>query len=198
LKENSVRPSSWWKRRNWWKIAFFILLVVFEFTREFAVLGADTALMPKIAVMASVFRHGQFSYVSGRWVRIDGGEAFYPTTVTIQCDEDKKECVQATISMINGYITSPDINIYRANFTANTISYQDDGPLCVRYTVKIDFELQKVFSTRERKDGPDKETCQGRERRVELTLGGGYQPTAKPFGDHWVPLVDATFSLFAR
>ena len=39
--------------RNWWKVGFFVLLVVFEFTREFLVLANDAQANP--SSMANIF-----------------------------------------------------------------------------------------------------------------------------------------------
>lgn len=97
--------------------------------------------------------------------------------------------------MFDGYLLQPDVSTYSATFTPEAINYQNDDPQCARYSVRVDLKLKKVFALRERKDMPDNEMCRQLERRVEMTLGKGYQPNAKPFGDHWVPLMRVAAAL---
>jgi hypothetical protein len=41
---DDLKPASWWKRRNWWRIAFFTVLIAFEVTRELFVLSMHRPL----------------------------------------------------------------------------------------------------------------------------------------------------------
>lgn len=68
----SAESKSWLKRRNWWKIGFFVMLVAFEFMREIAVLSANSP--PAISGNAFVSELGPFVMARGRWVRLDKDE----------------------------------------------------------------------------------------------------------------------------
>ena len=52
--EQSVSSDKKRVSRNWWKVAFFVSLVVFEVTREYAVVASSTAAQPN--TMANLFR----------------------------------------------------------------------------------------------------------------------------------------------
>jgi hypothetical protein len=94
--------------------------------------------------------------------------------------------------MINGlYVSAPDITNYDATFTPDGITYENDFPICVHYSTRIDLKLNKVFAVRERKQGvkgPGTDACSKLEDRLEMQLGDGFDP-ARDKIDHIVPLM---------
>ncbi len=187
MNESEARPS-WWRRRNWWKIGFFIMLVLFEFTREIAVIAGDPP--PRVATSQYVGTTLGYTLAKGRWARIDGGGKLLPGATSIQCDEEKAQCVEATASMFDGYVSDPDVSTYDAKFTTDQISYENADPICARYNVRVDLKLKKVFAVRERKPfNPKFPQCKNLEPRIEMTLADGYQRDEEPFGTHFVPML---------
>lgn len=180
--------KSWLKRCNWWKIGFFIMLVLFELAREWAVLASYPE--PKIATSAYVGSFGGFTSAKGRWIRLDGGSSIVPTAVNIECSEERRECLEVTAHSNDGYLSEPNVDRFDASFTSDAVSYKNDDPDCASYSVRIDLNLKKVIAVRIRKENPTNDMCAGLERRVEMTLGDGYQSSDKPTTGHFVPLID--------
>ena len=172
--------------RNWWKVAFLVLLVVWEATREAAVIGFNGE--PKIAVLPGVYQYGNFVSAEGRWTRIDAGSPMTPGATIIHCRSDQGTCQEVTTSINNGYVSKPELDVYPATFTTDQVSYTNDDPDCARYSVRIDLKLRKVFAVRERKNDVSTQ-CSSLERRIEMTLGSGYQHDDKYFSRHFLPLV---------
>jgi hypothetical protein len=180
--------SSWWRRRNWWKIGFFVMLALFEIAREVAVIASNQP--PNIATFASVGGTMGFTSAKGRWKRIDGGTKLLPSATTIQCQQAKGECVESNVSFYNGAINEPDISTYGARFSADAISYENNDPLCARYSVRIDLKLKKVFAVRERKPlNSEQPQCKDLEQRIEMSLGNGFQKDENLLAGHFVPLL---------
>lgn len=188
MDETIARPS-WWRRRNWWKIGFFLMLVLFEFAREWAVLASFPE--PKIATNAYVGSYGGFTTAKGRWVRLDGGGSMVPSAVNIECSQERGECLEVVANMMDGYLGSPEVDRFDATFGSDAVSYENDNPDCAKYRVRIDLKLKKVIAVRERKDNPKNEMCAKLEPRIEMTLGDGYQRNEDPTAGHFVPLIDA-------
>lgn len=178
--------KSWWQRRNWWKIGFFVLLIAFEFTREWAVLASSDRA--KIAVSANVFSAGGYTTATGQWMRTDGGERLVPASILIECDEDRGECMEVSTFMLTGSMGTPVIDRFPAQFSPDMVSYENDAPKCARYTVRIDLKLEKVIALRQVKDGPLDKNCDFLEKRVEMTLGSSYDNLEDPLEGHFVPL----------
>lgn len=183
------RPS-WWRRRNWWKIGFFVMLALFEIAREVAVIASDPP--PNIATTAMVTSVMGSTSAKGRWKRLDGGTKLLPGATAIECQQDSGQCVEANISLYNGYWNEPDITTYDARFTSDAISYENDDPLCARYSVRVDLKLEKVFAVRERKPiAAQRPECKTLEPRIEMTLGNGVVEDESGLGGHFVPLLSA-------
>lgn len=192
MTEAEVRKN-WWQRRNWWKIGFFVMLVLFEFTREWAVLASNNN--SRIAVAANVANVGTYTTATGQWVRTDGGGRLVPTAVLIECDQDRAECMEVSTHLATGYVGTPTIDRFQAQFAPDIISYENDNPRCAHYTVRIDLKLEKVIALRKRKDGPFEATCDLLEDRVEMTLADSSDQIEDPFEGHFVPLMSGLAGL---
>jgi hypothetical protein len=176
--------------RNWWKYAFFLMLILFEGAREFAVLTSDTKATPN--VQALMFSSGppdhQRVNAQGTWQRVDGGGNLSSTTVAIECDQDKAECLEVTATMIDKYVFVPDVMRFDAKFGSDYVSYENDFPACVRISVRLDLKLQKVFAVRERKRDAKEKPCANLEDRIEMQLGATHYEDSSLDG-HFLPLM---------
>lgn len=94
------------RRRNWWKVGFFVALLAFEFTRELLVLTEAQGATPN--AMAHVFSYDGFVTVQGSWKRIDGGGSLVPGTVTIECRRETGQCVEASTMINDEFVHAPD------------------------------------------------------------------------------------------
>lgn len=171
--------------RNWWKIAFFVLLFMFELARELLVVSSGPQARP--VSRARVFAMQGYVVAEGTWKRIDGGGKLVPGTVTIECREERGECVEANTAIHDNSVFSPDLSLFKARFTAEAVTYENDFPDCARYTVRIDLKLEKTFATRERKENPGNENCAKLEPRIEMQLADGYE-YEDPTEGHFLPL----------
>lgn len=181
-------------KRNWWKAAFLVSLVLLEFTREWAVLADEKA--PSPVATPFVIHAGDFTSVSGRWIRIDGGGDLVPSLVTIECDRDEDRCLEASTMILDDSVFAPELSWYPAQFGSDAITYENADPRCATYSVRIDLELEKVFAVRTRKEDPELENCGRLERRIEMQLSDGYQPSNDPLEGHFVPIFSVLFALF--
>jgi hypothetical protein len=177
------RRRSW----NWWKIGFFVMLIVFELTREFAVLAATERAQP--SALKTIFGHDGYVVARGRWLRSDGGSQIVPGTVTIECRRETGQCVEASVSTIDKSFLPPELDWFDATFTPDSVSYVNDNPACARYAVRIDLAQERAFATRDRKANPTNEMCAKMEERVAMELGDGYVSDPEPFKGHFVPLI---------
>jgi hypothetical protein len=180
---------SWWRRWNWWKVAFFVMLLLFEGAREIAVIQANSPAYP--ATLATVVSTGDLIVAQGRWNRIDGGSALVPGAVRIECHRDEGRCYEVSYGINGGYVDSPDLSIYPARWGVDQISYENNDPACARYSVRVDQKLEKVFAIRERKDQPSMAgfDCTKLERRMEMTLTDGSEPFADPAKGRFLPML---------
>jgi len=158
--------------RNWWKLAFFVALIAFEFTREIAVLKAH---QPMGGQMFSMGHYGSLIHAEGQWFRSDGGSPLLPGTVSIDCFQEWNTCIEsATILDNSGFIsanTSTDLyEIERIDETG--VTYVGDA-LCATYRARIDLQQKRVFATRTIKDGASGPMCSTLEKRLEMQLGDG-------------------------
>lgn len=129
------------RRRRWngWKIAFFVVLILFELAREVAVLeGAQGAVPNGTAI---VFSYEGSATAKGRWSRIDGGGRLMPAVVTIDCRKELGRCVEASTMISDKYVYAPELDWFDATFGDDAISYENDIPNCARYSVRIDLKL---------------------------------------------------------
>lgn len=184
LQESPVK-----QRRNWWKVGFFVLLVLFEFAREWAVLASGESAQPNS--MARVYSYAGDAVAQGRWKRMDGGSPMTPGTVTIDCRRELGRCVEASTNINQKYVSAPQLDWFEAKFTPEAITYQNDVPDCARYSVRIDLDLKKTFAVRERKENPSNSSCAMLEPRIEMQLADGYESGHNPNEGHLVPLFSA-------
>lgn len=188
----SGEPEAPSKRRvNWWKVGFFVALLAFEVAREAAVVAAVEN--PRTYAKAWVFQSGGYTTATGRWKRIDGGEPLVPATVTIECRESARQCIEASVALNDNYIGAPAIDLFPATFRPEAVTYENDFPQCAKYTVRIDLGLKKVFAVRERKLSPTNPNCKDLEQRIEMQLADGYDPDEKPLDGHFLPLFQILF-----
>lgn len=176
-------------RRNWWKVAFFVALIAFEFAREIAVLASAEGARP--SVTSHFFHMEGFTSAKGSWKRIDGGGSLLPTTVTIECRENTGQCIEASVTMIDQFVYAPELDWFDAQFANDTVSYENDVPDCARYSVRIDMKMEKVFAVRDRKENPTNPNCTKIERRIEMQLGNSSDTWNKSREGHFVPLISA-------
>ena len=182
-------------KRNWWKLAFFVMLVLFEIAREIAVLASAQVAKPSSFSFVSNF--GDYVSATGTWKRIDGGERLLPVTVSIECQENTGKCIEAYTSMIQNTVFAPDISTFDAKFTPDMVTYENNLPTCVKYLVRIDRKIEKAFSVRELKDGTNKTDCPKMEKRIEMQISNGLDKSEPIIQDHFVPIID-TISYFAK
>jgi hypothetical protein len=181
------------RRRNWWKIGFFILLLFFEVAREWAVIASSQTAQPNAS--AHVVSYEGYTVAQGRWKRIDGGSPIVPTTVTIDCRRELRKCVEATTTMSELYVYAPQLDWFNATFGADAVTYENDVPECARYSVRIDLKLKKAFAVRERKTAPSNPECAKLEPRVEMQMADGYDSGKNPAAGHIVPIFAAIRAL---
>jgi hypothetical protein len=176
-------------RRNWWKLAFFAMFLLFEIAREIAVLAASQQAEPaSTSYVSSLDSYGYVS-VKGSWKRIDGGENLLPTSVAIECRENMGKCIEASTWMDKNNVFAPEIDIFDATFTPDMVTYENDYPKCAKYFVRIDLKLQKAFSVRELKK-TNKTECSKMEKRIEMQISDGYDKSGVIAQYHFVPILD--------
>lgn len=113
-------------KRNRWKWAFFVLLAVFEFTRELLVLNMNPRARP--VSFANVSRFQGYASAEGSWARIDGEGYMVPTAVRIECVEQTGECLEVTTSMDKEFVHTPTIDRFEAHFTPDVWTGVQKGP----------------------------------------------------------------------
>lgn len=190
------RPS-WWKRTNWWKFAFFTLLLIFEVTRELYVLELNSQARPNGWLQVSDY--GDRIVAEGSWKRTDNeDDPLLPQTVSIQCMRERQECWEISTLMNQRYVYSPGISLFPATFESDGVTYENADPRCATYTVRIDTRLEKVIAVRQRKESPVAAGCEKLEQRIEMTLVGGAQQQAfkDPFKDHFLPVLQILVGIF--
>lgn len=176
-------------QRNWWKLAFFSALVAFEVAREIAVMGVNQSV--SIGGSGDVLQFGDYVIAQGAWRRTDKGEHLSPVAISIECSSAAATCTEATATVMNLYLSPPDVSTYAAKFSENEIFYVNNNPACVRYTNKIDLQLNKVFTLREAKN-TNEEVCKAIEPRVEMELTAGYKAgKPDPLEEHFLPVFSA-------
>ena len=172
---------------NWWKPAFFVALIAFEFTREIAVISGAAPAQPISSTM--IFAVDGFVQAQGTWRRIDGGEKLVPGTVTIQCEQETGQCIEATTMINERYVFAPDVSKFQATFTPGSVSYDNTNASCADYSVRIDLQLKKAFAVRSRKGNGKGTACSKLEPRIEMQLTDGNRIGVDPTHDHFVPLL---------
>lgn len=183
------------KHLNWWKVAFFMALLAFELARESAVLAS--AEEPTLSGTYQVSNSMGIVTARGRWKRTDGGDPLVPSLVNIDCREDTGRCVEASTTVWDNHVNMPDLDYYAAKFTPAAVLFESNLPTCVKYSIRIDLKLKKVFALRERKMDITDPYCNTIERRIEMQLAEPSEPNAKPSKGHFVPLLDMIVGLVA-
>jgi hypothetical protein len=187
MSETYSKPH-WWKLLNWWKVAFFVMLLVFEVTREIVVIQNAVPVQPNVKV--SLFDATDFTSVSGIWKRTDGGSELLPVLVTIQCRSADKFCTESTVNYDKQYVFPPELTRLDAEFQPDMITYVNDTPLCVQYITRLDLKLKKVSMVRQAKPSVGK-MCKGNEERIEATLADGFVPAEYYTKGHFLPILSA-------
>ncbi len=188
MMENEQSRPNWWRRRNWWKIGFFVVLFAFELAREWAVLAAAQQAWPNISYQFDSY--DGFTKARGIWKRVDGGEGLVPVAVTIECRRELGKCVSMSTSMNGMSVFAPEADWFDATFSADGVSYENALPVCVTMAVKIDTRMGKVFAVRTRKPNTQDEMCKGMEARIETQLADGFDNhNFDSTRGHFVPIV---------
>jgi len=184
------------RRRNWWKVAFFVVLLAFEVTREMLVLNEAEGAVPNAS--AHVFSYDGYVRVQGSWKRIDGGGKLVPGTVTIECRQETGRCIEASTSLNDKYVHAPDLSWFDATFTPQAVTYVNDMPDCARYSVRIDLDMKKAFAVRQKKQNPSNPNCAALEERIEMQIADGYEVHTEGdrFRGRFVPVVRMIAAVF--
>lgn len=172
---------------NWWKPAFFIVLIAFEIARELAVISGSASAEPISRSM--VFAVDGYVQAEGSWKRIDGGGELVPGTVTIQCDKATAQCIEANTMIHDRYVFAPDVRNFQATFTPESVSYKNMNASCADYVVRIDLQLKRAFAVRTRKTNAGNATCAKLEPRIEMQLADGSKAGVDPTEGHFVPFI---------
>jgi hypothetical protein len=178
-----------WRTWNWWKIAFFVVLFAFEITRELYVI--ELSQPTNLAAIKVVSHFGDITHAEGKWVRNDEGDRLSPMLVSIDCNRAEGTCIEASTRVFpGGYVATPTVETYAAQFGADTIEYQNKG-VCTNYSVRIDLKAQEAYQTRTR-TGDQSATCAPYEARLSARLGSGWDDLKPPFDGHFVPIMSMT------
>ena len=189
MDAKSVAKRTEKKQRNWWKYAFFVALLAFELAREIAVLASARGAVPNGSAVFSASRG--YVTVTGRWRRSDGAREPKPSLVRIECEESTRKCVEAHVTTHDEFVYAPELDWFEAKFTPEAVTYENDNPDCATYRVRLDFQMERAFSVRERKENPENPYCKTLEPRLSLEIGDAYDPAANTFKGHFVPLMSA-------
>lgn len=183
--------------QRWWKIGFFVLLFVFELTREVAVMWANQT--PQMSVNKLVKQYGQFVMAQGRWIRSDGGGRLIPLMAVISCDRETGKCEETTVTTNDNYVNTPDTSRYEATFTPDLVTYVNDDPDCVRYTTRLDLKMETASQVRERKPSTNP-NCAIKEKRMEMRLDDGFQREDSKLAleGHFLPIIKTLTALFGN
>lgn len=179
--------------RNWWKAAFFVMLLVFEVTREIAVIASYSEAKPN--AYFHLFTYGGYTEAEGSWKRIDGGGKLMPTAVKIECNKSQGQCLEAYSNANGGFFYAPKIVRFDARFTPDLITYENSDPDCATYTVRVDLTLKKVLAVRARKPNPINDQCKMLEERIEMQLADSYE-YQNPGEGHFLPVLNTISMIF--
>lgn len=180
------------RRINWWMIGFFVALLAFEIAREMVVLEA--ADRPALTGGEQFFNSNGLTIAEGSWLRTDEGDALVRSSVHIECDQSREECLEATVNVDGNSVSLPFVERFAAQFSPDFITYENNNPVCVRYTTMIDLRLKKVRAVRQ-KNASKEELCKTLEDRVEMQLVNGSDVSVDPFEGHFVPIIQVLFAI---
>lgn len=139
------------KGLNKWMIAFFVMAIIFEFTRELLVVEANSTPTPNTSGVVSIAGSGDYVSANGEWIRTDSGEPLERVPTTIECRKRLGACIESSVNVFPDAVMAPRISIHEANFTDDAITWTDDFPWCVTYHVRIDLKSQKITAERRKK-----------------------------------------------
>lgn len=183
------QPKSWWKRRNWWKIGFFIALFSFEVAREIVVIQSDAEAQPNVNFR--LFRYQDYTAAAGIWKRTDKDEKMTPTVIKIECEQSKGTCTMVDTHMSELYVFEPNVSSFEARFSPDSITFDDNNAKCATLKFNIDLRLKKVNAMREQKpDTVKDEMCSKMEKRLDLTLADSSH-SSLDMEKHFVPVLSA-------
>jgi len=183
------------KRRHWWRIGFFLLLVLCEFLRECLVIALTEP--PMLTGGTYVTRMGDYVIAEGGWRRVDGRGGLPRSSILIQCRLNEHRCTEAGYTVRGRRIGPPDIAELPAQAEGGTVTYINNYRACVRYVVRIDLKQKKTFATVERKPLMYGRNCSRTEAKVDLVLASPFEPF-DPLKDHIVPIFSVLRFLLAR
>lgn len=189
------RAENWFQRRNWWKIGFFAMLVAFEFTREVAVLSINSPTT--IIGNAWVSETERYVFARGKWTWLDKEEDLVPASISIECDKALRECMEASVMILDNAVGTPNVSRFPASFDQNSVIYENSTAACVTYSTRIDLKLKRVFAVRQQKQDAEGELCEGTEDRIEMTLGDGWRNKKDPLEGHFLPIM-SLLAAFAK
>jgi hypothetical protein len=169
---------------NWWKIGFFVTLFAFESARETAVIESNDSA--KSVAFKSV---GNWVFATGSWARRDQRESsLVANSVKYECDQQKSECLIASVEAYDDYFNTPDVVRLPATFEGDIVTLTNDDAECVNYIVRIDTKLEQAFSTRKRKQSSDK-NCDMLEPVIESELKSAADISpSDPGKGHFLPI----------
>lgn len=137
---------------NWWRGAFILALVAFEFAREEAVVQANE---PTTGNLFSLQSSGELVSAEGEWFRSDAGSPLVRNSTVIQCNRSTNTCTEGSAALS----TSPTRSAFESvdeytnvQFSADAVDYMDDSSVCMIHRVHIDIAQQRVTSTSTRKE----------------------------------------------
>lgn len=188
-----------WRTWNWWKIGFFVMLFVFEVTREIAVQAGDP--YPGVPFNdVSQLSDGSVVTAEGQWERVVGGsdDPLIPTAVRIQCWRDIEACLVATEDSVPGQaIMLPFIDRLPATFTPSAVEFTDDTAICVTWRYRIDTVRHVTVGVGTSKHSP-LAPCRGIEERMVTHLAGWSNANFEAWQHrHFLPVMQGLGALFS-
>lgn len=181
--------------RNWWKYAFFALLLVFEITRELLVVQMNSKAYPIRSVQITEI--GGYIFAQGSWARTDGGGALVPSATAIECSRLRAECIETGLHINGNFIEGPDLAVRAAEFTESSVSFTNDTPLCVRYITHINVGMHIATQVREKKTGVDDVACAAIvDERMEMHLVNGVEVQSDVFEGTFIPIIGGLRAIF--
>lgn len=190
-------------RVNKWKIAFFVLAVIFEVTREIAVIASNSTPTINTSGTAYISENGGYVSANGEWVRTNLGPSLVRTPATIECRKNLGICIETTVHVLDNTVMAPDVSIYEARFADEGITWTNDNPACATYKVRIDFKSDKVFSERRKKvpidaNGLMGQDCSHLENLIVMELKKSSQDEVDLTKDHFLPVFSLLRFLFGK
>jgi hypothetical protein len=194
------------KLLNKWMIAFFVMAIVFEFTREILVIELDSMPTPNTNGIVSISGSGDYVSANGEWTRINAGEPMDRLPTAIECRKRLGVCIESNVNLFPETVMAPNISIHEANFAEDAITWTDDFPWCVRYEVRIDLKSEKIFSERHKKSLTNEDRaetpeidkiCSTAENFVAMELKKSSYKNSETENEHFVPFLSLLKIIFS-